>query len=152
MKLSQSLVFKRSIQFDEIDAGGVLYHANYIKICDQVRNFYYSEMGFDFFKQKDLDLALAIVDCSARYMRFVQMQDIYVVTRLVAGTRKTLKVKHVFCRSAPSPEQLIEAGDKLESLAETFFMAEFTLLGMSYQAAKSREIPAELLKLLGCAV
>lgn len=149
MKLGQSAVVKRSIEMDELDAGGVLYHAHYIKICDQVRNHYYAQMGFDFLKQKEMGFALAVVDVNARYLRITQLVDVYVVTRIVNLTKKTCRIKQVFTRSEPSSQLLNELGDAIEKLPDLHFSAEFTLVGLSFSTTRACEIPPQLLTKLG---
>ena len=60
MILGKSYVTEIDVPFDEIDEGGVVYHAHFLTLCDRVRNRVLRKIELDYAHQFEND----VVFCS----------------------------------------------------------------------------------------
>ncbi len=133
IQLNVANYMQKTIEFDELDAGDVLYHANYIKICDQARNHLFSTNGVTFFDLKAIDVALAVVEMNCRYSRPIRLQKITVATTLFEIRKKVMRLRHAFY---PAEVALDDS-----TLAAPYFTQEVTLVGVNYSTGRACEIP-----------
>jgi len=151
MIANETLLTPLSIYFDDLDAGGVVYHPSYLKLCDRVRNQALADLGFSFQELLAQDFVLTVVTCNNTYRRFVQMQPIVVLTRLVAWSTKSLTVRHAFYDESVTQAAADGMGDAIDALPGCFFSAETKLVGVILSKKVSAPLPPALraaLKLL----
>jgi acyl-CoA thioester hydrolase len=115
-----------AIDFDLLDAGNVVYHPNYLILCERARNRALRDAGYDF---KDLwadGFALALSETKTRYMRPAEFGDsIVIVTKMLGGSGVRFEVEQTMVRAAvsygtvqgfSSPVDPKEFGEELFSL------------------------------------
>ena len=101
--------FKIKIYYEDTDAGGVVYYANYLKFLERARTEMISSIGFSNKKLLDDYGTLIIVkSCKIEYKKSIKLEDEIIVKS---------KIKSV-SRSSFIMEQIIEKDGILSSEAE----------------------------------
>jgi acyl-CoA thioester hydrolase len=83
-------IYKYRIYYEDTDAGGVVYYANYLKFFERARtdflrekNIVQSELA------KDLGIIFVVRNCLVEYLKPARMDDLIVASVQVVETRKT---------------------------------------------------------------
>ncbi len=67
---------KKRIYYDDTDAGGVVYHANYLRYMDHARSEFISQRGFDFHVlQEQENLSYVVANIDIQYRRPCRLGD-----------------------------------------------------------------------------
>jgi acyl-CoA thioester hydrolase len=121
-------VIELDVEFEDIDAGGVVYHANYIRLCDRARSRWLANHGIYFIELKQQDIALAIRSIKADYLGFVLLEPIKVVLQILKHSEKSITILHqIFPNSSER--------------RAPHFSAEITLVAANYSTGKSCPLP-----------
>lgn len=71
----------KTIYYDDTDAGGVVYHANYLRYMDHARSEFVSQLGFDFHTLQDTrNMSYVVVNVDINYRRPCRLGDKITVT------------------------------------------------------------------------
>ena len=73
-------VFPVRIYYEDTDAGGIVYHAAYLRFAERARTELLRELGFS-----NRSIAFAVVDCTIRYRRPARLDDALEVRTRPAG-------------------------------------------------------------------
>ena len=95
------------VYYEDTDAGGVVYHSNYLKFMERGRTEFLRCLGYDqhqLIKQKCL---FVVADCSVRFRRPGRLDDKLQVNTWLESTGK---VRLVFRQSISCGEQLLCEG------------------------------------------
>lgn len=84
------------VPFDDIDAGGVLYNAHYLKYCDRARNSIFAAAGWNWARMIECKQVMAVVGVQAEYRRAVRQGPVWVATCFETQSDKFLEASHVF--------------------------------------------------------
>jgi acyl-CoA thioester hydrolase len=69
-------LFPVRIYYEDTDAGGIVYHANYLKFFERARTEYMRDWGFDQSAVKrEFGLIFAVRNCSIEYLRPARLDD-----------------------------------------------------------------------------
>jgi acyl-CoA thioester hydrolase len=71
ISLKQRIIMKKRIYYDSTDAGGIVYHTEYIKFCEQARSEIFFENGV-FFENE----GYVVVNLNAKYISSAKLGDI----------------------------------------------------------------------------
>ena len=149
MRAGSTSIAAMSINFDELDAGGVVYHANYITICDRARNLALADLGLHVSELMRDDLAFAVVKSDNTFRRPLRMDHVHVATRLISWSNRSLVVKQAIFDQVVAPERIRDAGMNLDELDGAYFTSETKLVLVKVSAMKATPIPKNLRELLG---
>ncbi len=126
------------VEFDDLDAGGVVHHPNYLKLCERARNLWLEQFGADFVTLKTQDIALAVRSIGAEYLRPVTMGSARVEIKLIKLGKRSFTLEHkVFGLEGPF------ANPEKEN-----FRADITFVTANYSSARSCALPASVLSAL----
>ncbi len=120
---------KIDVEFEDLDAGGVVYHPNYIKLCERARNRWLSEFGITFSGLKSDDVALAIRSIKADYLRPVLHEAVNIKMSILNQSEKSFSVLH----------QIYPISSQNKA---PYFTAEITLVAANYSTGKSCPLPS----------
>lgn len=81
--------FKGYVFFHEVDKGGVVYFANYLKILDNARTNLFNEIGFGYTVQEKENKLFAVVNLNINYKRSLYLDDQYIVRTTVENITNT---------------------------------------------------------------
>lgn len=123
------------VEFEDLDAGGVVYHPNYIKLCDRARNRWFSEYSITFVGLKKIDTALAIRSIKADYLKPLFQETVHVKMLITGHTEKTMTILH----------QIFPLSSNNQA---PHFSAEITLVAANYSTGRSCILPSEVQKFL----
>lgn len=121
------------VYYEDTDAGGVVYYANYLKFCERARTEWLRALGVS--QQTLLDeqgLAFVVRSVQADYLASARLDDALVVLTRVATLR----------RASIAFEQQVRRGTEL------LFTARVLLASIDLQRHKPVAIPASLHALL----
>ena len=96
------------VYYEDTDAGGVVYYANYLKFLERARTEALSSIGLSNLKIKDKFGALIIVkSCNIEYKRSSQLEDDLSVRSFVKSVSKTSFFMNQFITR--DEEKIVEA-------------------------------------------
>lgn len=154
MIIGQTHVQLATVDFDLLDAGNVVYHPNYLILCERARNAALSLAGCAFEKLWSIHTALAVLECNAKYFRAIDLnQELAILTQTIESSGSTLRILQWICQKNCIETLRIKPGFN-EGLAEPsnneiFFKCEFLLGFVKLHPIKGARIPGELLSALG---
>ncbi len=129
---SQIFLDRVEIPFDDIDAGGVLYNAHYLKYCDRARNTIFAKSHWTWDRLVASRCVLAVVSVEAEYRRAVRQGPIWIATQFSMESERFLTASHAFFPgelSEAEARKLLLANKKpLEKMRGVHFRAKFKLV------------------------
>ena len=82
--------FPVRIYYDDTDAGGVVYHANYLKLCERARTESLRTMGFENTKIREEHGAIIVVkSLEAEYLSPSKLDDLLTIQSRVLSVKNT---------------------------------------------------------------
>ena len=88
--MHKNFFHKIKVYYEDTDAGGVVYYANYLKFLERARTEALVTLGFNNKKIKDEFGALIIVkSCSVEYKKPTYLEDELIIRSFVKSTTKT---------------------------------------------------------------
>jgi acyl-CoA thioester hydrolase len=120
------------VYWEDTDAGGVVYYANYLKFMERARSEWLRALGFDQSRLRDeLSLVFVVREASIEYLKPARYDDLIIVT---ASLKQAGRARLVM-------SQTIELDGLLGR-------AEVTLACVHAQSFKPARIPAQMLQAL----
>ena len=88
--MHENFYHKLRVYYEDTDAGGVVYYANYLKFLERARTEALFSIGFNNKKVKDLFNSLIIVkSCNIEYKKSAYLEDDLTVRSFVKSITKT---------------------------------------------------------------
>lgn len=141
----QSSIFRLTVQFEDVDANGVVHHPNYLKYLERARSYGIKECGYSLEKLFSSGLALAISELHANYLRpAILEQELFVITLINSVGKSTVKIYQIITPSLLTNEEMETAKKNIFVLAKTIFWAQIVLVCIDLKSAKPKSIPLEL--------
>lgn len=152
MILGRSHIHRQTIDFDLLDAGNVVYHPNYLIICERARNAALEAAGYSFPELWSDGYALALVSSSSKYLKPATVGlQVVVLTTATRETRLTLAVRQELVPLAAFDAPL-ESGfvNVLPSFAEKelIYAADISLTCVKMNPLRATRFPARLVEAL----
>ena len=94
-------LFSFDVYYDDTDAGGIMYHANYLKFAEHARTAFLKEIGFSnsYFLNREQPVGFIVRRCALTYVAPARLEDAVVVeTRIREMTGATILFEHIFKR------------------------------------------------------
>ena len=133
MPRRSEIFFSRfDVPFDDLDAGGVLYNAHYVKYCDRARNKAFLSAGWSWDRMVASKSVLAVVGVEAEYRRAVRQEPIWIATVFESSSDRFLEAAHVFLAGdlteAEARARILAHAGPLEKMRGVNFRARFKLV------------------------
>lgn len=141
------------VPFDLIDAGKVLYHPNYLVLCDRARADALQRSGFSFYDIWNDGFALALRKNSSEYFRPVGMgQTIVILTRTIEVSPTSLYLEQRIV-SAASVSHLTPVNGYIEGAielpkAEIIHQLDLHLVCIRHSDIRPVRLPEKLIQSL----
>ena len=88
------------IYYEDTDAAGVVYYANYLKYMERARTEFLREKGIDVAEHHKKGILFAVVDVDMHYKRPAKLGEIIgVTTEITEMTNVTITIKHQVLRT-----------------------------------------------------
>lgn len=71
---------KIRVYYEDTDAGGIVYHANYLKYFERARSDWVREIGADQAKLLEQSIAFVVKDLSINYRKSAKLDEVLTVT------------------------------------------------------------------------
>src|SRR5690554_3080398 len=106
------------VYYEDTDAGGIVYHANYLKYMERARTEWLRARGFDQGRLKqELGVIFVVRSLQIEYEKPAQIDDkLQVVTQVAAQRRASLLFHQLIQREDPEPVVLIRSEVKVACL------------------------------------
>ncbi|TQV86920.1 tol-pal system-associated acyl-CoA thioesterase [Aliikangiella coralliicola] len=133
--MSVEFIWPISVYYEDTDAGGVVYHANYLKFFERARSEWLRSLGIN---QADLfaqDIAFAVKKSDVDYVKPVRFGDeVEVITHLTAIRGASLQFE----------QKLFLHGDRQQVLCK----AEISVVSLKLESFTPCRIPAAVREVL----
>lgn len=67
--------YSSKIYYDDTDAGGVVYYANYLKLCERAKQEFFLKHGCDLFKLHFENIYLVVKEVKANYIKSILLGE-----------------------------------------------------------------------------
>lgn len=142
MIFNQTTVFKFRTEFEDLDAGGVVHHPKYLMFLERARTSAMTEQGYSFGQCLRDGLAFVVAETHLKFQIPARYeQELFVLSRIVAARRSSLKIFQSIVSRCPTVEELNAMNDDFFNLEGTLFIAQLRLVGVSTQTMKPVELP-----------
>lgn len=96
-------IFPLRVYYEDTDAGGVIYYANYLKYAERARTELLRELGIDQLKLRKRDgITFTVRRCQVDYLAPGGLDDVLEVrTRILAASAATVDAEQIVRRVAP---------------------------------------------------
>jgi acyl-CoA thioester hydrolase len=78
--MSQDFSFQCRVYFEDTDAGGIVYYANYLKFCERARTEWLLKSGLSQQSLLDTKHGFVIRTIAARYLKSARLEDFLKIT------------------------------------------------------------------------
>lgn len=140
MIFNETMVYPFRVEFDDIDAGGVVHHPKYLNFIERARCDGMRQTGYSFNDSLRDGFVFVVAETYLRYLNSARFeQNLFVLSRLVAARKSSVKVVQVIVSTCPDAECLRSIEDNLHLLPYILFSAQIRLV-----CVKSDFRPSEL--------
>tara|TARA_B100000575_G_scaffold280536_1_gene270155 strand:- start:411 stop:812 length:402 start_codon:yes stop_codon:yes gene_type:complete len=81
--MAKTFSYKTRVYYEDTDAGGIVYYANYLKYFERARTEWVYSLGFDHNKLDKCDILIVVRSCNINYEKSVKFEEeIEVVSEL----------------------------------------------------------------------
>lgn len=126
-----SFKFPIRVYYEDTDAGGVVYHANYLKFYERARTEYLRSLGFEQNQLLIQGLAFVVRRCELDFIIAAKFNDLICVETKVTGVKRV---------SLTFEQQIFSAAGKLLSTASVLVVC------VAIDEMKPVAIPSNILK------
>ena len=133
-----------TVQVDDIDIGGVVYHPNYLKICERVRNQIFKDSGTSFPALWEKKLCYVMAECHLHFLRPLKLEDVFVTMKVEDMSRSGMRVRHTILDKMPTEAELTEEERPLTELQSCKFYSVSHLVMVSLETTRPCPTPPEL--------
>ena len=98
------------IYWEDTDAGGIVFYANYLKFFERARTEWLRNLGINQFELREQQhLQLVVVETQAKYLNPARLDDLLLITAQIkeAGRASVLFEQKAFRQSAPSKQDTL---------------------------------------------
>jgi|TARA_B110000037_G_C17098218_1_gene496876 acyl-CoA thioester hydrolase len=88
--MHENFFHKLKVYYEDTDAGGVVYYANYLKFLERARTEALSTLGFSIKKiQNDFEAQIIVKSCNIDYKKSAYLEDELTIRSFVKSIKKT---------------------------------------------------------------
>jgi len=138
-----------TVQVDDIDIGGVVYHPNYLKICERIRNEVFRECGTSFANLWEKKLVFVVAESHLHFLRPLKLEDVFVTMKVEDMSRSGMRVRHIILDKKPTEAELTEEERPLTELSSCKFYCVSHLVMVSLETTRPSPTPMELKSAFG---
>ena len=145
MKFQQPSIFPVIVQFEDVDAHGIVHHPNYLKYLERARCHGIKQCGYSLEKLFSSGSALAISEIHANYLHPAFMeQELFVVSVATAIGKSRVELYQSIMSCPPKHDELERFKTGICKLSETIFWAELKLSCVDSESNRLKSIPLDL--------
>jgi YbgC/YbaW family acyl-CoA thioester hydrolase len=124
----ETSVYPVTVQFEDVDASGIVHHPNYLRYCERARCDAMAARGYTFGQCLADGTAFVVAESLLRYLRPAVFGDkLWVVSAYAASRKSSLKVHQVVVKAPPPGTSLATPGE-IFRLPEAVFHGQIRLV------------------------
>ncbi len=104
----KELCYSTKIYYDDTDAGGVVYYANYLKLCERAKQEFFIKHQCDLFKLHFNGLYLVVKEVFARYLKSIVLGETIEIYVTLKDVKKASLLLHFDIQSNTELKASIE--------------------------------------------
>jgi acyl-CoA thioester hydrolase len=107
--MSAKFTWPVRVYYEDTDAGGVVYHANYLRFMERARNEWLSDLGHPVEQIVEQEHKLCVVrSVQMKFVRPAKLSDVLSVSaEVVVSKRASMQIKQEVCRKADASIELL---------------------------------------------
>ncbi len=107
--MSAKFVWPVRVYYEDTDAGGVVYHANYLRYMERARNEWLRDMGYPVERIVEQEKKLFVVrSVEMRFKRPAKLSDLLSVSAEVVISKKaSMQIRQEVCRDTDGSSELL---------------------------------------------
>ncbi len=109
------LAYSTKVYYDDTDAGGVVYYANYLKYCERAKQEFFLKHGCDLFALHNEGLFLVVKEVRANYITSLKLGD---SVDVYVGIKKLKKVSVELLFEIKSGSKIVFQGEILSVMID----------------------------------
>lgn len=150
MRFNETHIFDFRVEFDDLDAGGVVHHPKYLNFIERARSAAMRDAGYSFAQCMKDGFCFVVSETRTKYLKpALYEQNLRVLSRMIAGKRSSLKVFQSIVTADVSSVDIQNAGDNFFSLQQTLFMAQLRLVCVGLPQLVPKEMSQTLKDVFG---
>lgn len=132
-------VYPLVVQFEDLDASGIVHHPNYLRFCERARCQAMADRGYSFRQCMADGTAFVVAEVLMRYVRpATQGEQLYVVSANAGYKRSSIKVFQAIVKEPP-PSNVLASPGALFRLPGALFHGQLRLVHV--EIATGRPLP-----------
>jgi len=145
MKFNETFIYPMMVQFEDVDAGGVVHHPNYIKFYERARSACLNETNYSYLKMMEDQFVCVVAEMYMSYRKPLKIfEKIYVLSKSVSVIKGNLKVVHAITSKIPSESLLKDPLLSFEKIPDLIHYGELRLVCVDLNLMKPTNIPHQL--------
>ena len=150
MNIVKPHIYPLTVQFEDIDAGGVVHHPTYLKYYERARSAALSDFGFPFDEMLKAGVAVAVAEVYLSYKKPLRMYEQANVISIVAGIKRSnIRFYQGIVLGSVDSKSLEEATAGLEGLLGLVHLMEARLVCVDLKEMRPVSLPERLIKAFG---
>ena len=142
-------VYPLTVQFEELDAGGIVHHPNYLRFCERARCDAMAERGYSFRQCMADGTTFVVAEALIRFLRPALLAERLYVVSVNAGYKKSsLKIFQAIVKDPPSSPTVASPGG-LFRLPDPLFQAQIRLVHVEVATGRPAPMGGTLRKTFG---
>ena len=140
--------YSLEVNFEDIDAGGVVFHPNYLNYLERARSAILRDAGYSFGRFMKEGFGIAVTSHYTQYLRPAMNDDkLLVLTRIMAVSSYEMKVYHEIHKKL-NEEEVDMINPEERSAATAIYRCQMKLACVGLKNMKALKFPDALLDTL----
>lgn len=148
MRWNQTARCEVDVHFEDIDAGGVVHHPNYLKYLERARCLAMREIGVPFESCLEQGVAFVVAEVHSKYLRPLRFgQKVTVLTQVAAIKTSSLKIYQKIVDLPKVPEETLDNPSRHEFFSPqgaTYYQAQLRLVAVHLATGKPIPVPERI--------
>ncbi len=135
------------VYYEDTDAGGIVYHANYLKFMERARTEWVRSLGLNQNKLLEQSIGFVVIDMSIKFKGSAKLDDCILTTcHVKASRRASIVFEQVISRTEQDKLNELAANSINNKNNQVLVKAEVKVACVNLATQKPIAIPADLLR------
>lgn len=144
MRFQQPYIFPLTVQFEDIDAHGVVHHPTYLKYLERARCYGIKKCGYSLERLLYSDCSLAISEIHANYLHPALFeQKLYVLSQVNHVGKGSIKINQYIMLDSSIEQGINNIRNEQLLLSDTIFWSRITIVCVDFKSGKLKSLPQD---------
>ena len=145
MIFEKPCIFPLTVQFEDIDAHGVVHHPNYLKYLERARSYGMKKCGYSLATLLSSGFSLAISEIHANYLRPALLeQELFVFSQVLYVGKSSIKINQDIILNLSINEEIKTNINEPLLLQNLIFRSKIQLVCVDLKSGKPKSLPQDL--------